>query len=152
MPIGLIAQILGQNGGEETVGELLSQRKRELRDVQEPSFGAILDAACRLRSRKQLSRARHVLFMAGIPLNIAEIVCVFVWAKFGIWQWFALWLAANIAIGALLIRSYARKTAYICPQCHAVFRLPMREMLFTRHTPETRWLRSPQCGRTDFCT
>lgn len=25
MPIGLIAQILGQNGGKETVGELLSQ-------------------------------------------------------------------------------------------------------------------------------
>lgn len=130
----------------------LEQLQRELRDVQEPSFGGIQDAACRLRRCKQPSRARRVSFVAGIPLNVAEIVCVFVWARFGIRQWSALWLATDIAIGALLIRFYARKTACICLQCHAVFRPPMREMLVACHMPATRWLRCTQCGRTGFCT
>ena len=56
-----------------------------------------------------------------------------------------------IPFGIWAIRYYYRKTAYICPQCHEVFRPTMKEMIFANHTPKTRKLTCTKCGHHGFC-
>ena len=44
-----------------------------------------------------------------------------------------------------------REIAYICPQCHEVFKPSFKEMLLAKHTPKTRRLTCAKCGRRGFC-
>lgn len=46
---------------------------------------------------------------------------------------------------------YYQHCAYICPQCHAIVHSPLKECLFSAHTPKTRKLTCPSCGRKGFC-
>ena len=46
---------------------------------------------------------------------------------------------------------YYRNTAYICPQCHEIFKPSFREMFWASHTPKTRKLTCVKCGHKGFC-
>ena len=49
------------------------------------------------------------------------------------------------------VRYYHRKVAYICPQCHSIFRPGMKEFTFASHTLRTRRLTCTCCGHKGFC-
>ena len=50
----------------------------------------------------------------------------------------------------IMERDY-RNVAYICPQCHEVFRPSIKEVFFAKHTPKTRRLTCAKCGHHGFC-
>ena len=60
-------------------------------------------------------------------------------------------LAAAIPVIIWLIRYYYRNIAYICPECHEVFKLAMKEFIFTSHTLKTRKLTCVKCGHKGYC-
>ena len=41
--------------------------------------------------------------------------------------------------------------AYICPQCHEVFKPKFKAAFFAYHTPTTRKLTCPKCGHKGHC-
>lgn len=129
----------------------LEQLQRELKSVDNFSVESIGDIAYRMENRKKLRKVRATLVLVGIPLNLAEIAAVVLWILKGIWWPFALWVLADIGAGLWLFRFYGRRVAYICPQCHAVFRPGNRDLFFTYHTPNTRKLTCPHCGGKGFC-
>lgn len=138
---------------DESMAKLnkLEELKRELKSIGHFSVEAIGDAAYMMENKKKLKKVRMVLFSFGIPMGIAEITTIALWIAKGIWQPCAVWLAADIILGICLSRYYYLRTAYICPQCHTVFRPAFKEAFRARHTPNTRRLTCTYCRHYGFC-
>lgn len=49
------------------------------------------------------------------------------------------------------VQYYWKHVSYLCPQCHTVFKPKKKEFFFASHTPATRKLTCPCCGRKGFC-
>ena len=77
------------------------------------------------------------MILPAIPLGILQWAAILLWIFKGIWWSFIAWVVLVIPFGFWATRYYYRKTAYICPQCHEVFRPTMEEMIFANHTLKT---------------
>lgn len=129
----------------------LEELKRELKGVEHISVESIGDIAYIMENKKKLKKVRMVMLAVGIPINIIEVVSIVLWIVKGIWWPFVLWLVLDIILGVWVSRYYYRRVAYICPQCHTVFKPVFKEMFWARHTPNTRKLTCTDCGHHGFC-
>lgn len=135
----------------QTKLDMLAQIKRELKDIPHFSVESIGDIAHKMENRKKLQSLRAVLLITGLPISLAEIAVIALWIAFGIWQPFLLWLLIDILFGVWISRYYFKRVAYICPQCHEIFKPVFKEAFFARHTPKLRKLTCIHCGHKGFC-
>lgn len=136
---------------DQTKLNKLEELKRGLKDVENISVESIGDIAYIMENKKKLKKVRMVMLGVGLPINIIEIAAIVLWIVKGIWLPFVLWLVMDIVFGVLISRYYYRQVAYICPQCHAVFRPAFKDMFWAKHTPNTRKLTCTSCGHRGFC-
>ena len=158
-PETVIHLLLGQQ--EKALSEEIAQRQekrnklemleRELKSVENFSVESIGDIAYIMENKKKLRKVHMVLLGVGIPVDIVEIASIVLWIVKGIWWPFLLWLVIDIAIGIWLSTYYFNRTAYICPNCHTVFKPVFREAFWARHTPNARKLTCTGCGHHGFC-
>ena len=172
LPINAIAQLLAEENPENVISILLQQQeealreelrereeklqileslKQELKSVEHFSVESIGDIAYRMEHKKKLRRVHAVMLAVGIPLELIEIATLLLWIFRGIWWPFALGLAVEIVGAVFITRYYFSRVAYICPECHEVFRPKFREAFWANHTPRTRRLTCPHCGHKGFC-
>ena len=172
LSIDSIANLLTDDNAGSVIGILLEQQSRLLRDeiaerkekllaieqlMQElkslPQFSveAIGDVAFTMKQHNQLRKVHMTMVAIGIFMDILQIASLLLWIFGGIWWPFAVCLPIVILCGILLTRLYYNKTAYICPQCHEVFRPKRMQFLFSAHTPRTRKLTCTGCGHEGFC-
>ena len=172
LSINAIAQLLAEENPENVISILLQQQeealreelrereeklqileslKQELKSVEHFSVESIGDIAYRMEHKKKLRRVHAVMLAVGIPLEMIEIATLLLWIFRGIWWPFALGLAVEIAGAVFITRYYFSRVAYICPECHEVFRPKFREAFWANHTPRTRRLTCPHCGHKGFC-
>ncbi len=129
----------------------LDELKKGLRTVSSFSLETIGDIAAIMENKKKLDRLYRILILTGVPLAILQLTAILLWIFKGDWRLFVVWLMAAIPYGILASRHVHRNVAYICPQCHAVFRPPLKEMVFAKHTLKTRRLTCVKCGHHGFC-
>lgn len=129
----------------------LEQLKHEIKTLADFSVESLGDIALVMENKKKLRKVRAILFSVGIPLNLAEIASILLWILTGIWWPFVLWLIGDIILGTILIRYYYRHVAYICPQCHNVFRPIFKEFFWGKHTTNTRKCTCTHCGHHGYC-
>ena len=129
----------------------LADLKKGLKDASSFSIKTIGDIATVMEGKKKLSAVHRNLILSAIPLGILQWASILLWILKGIWWPFVVWVVLVIPYGIWATRYYYRNTAYICPQCHEVFRPAFREMLFAKHTPKTRKLTCTKCGHHGFC-
>lgn len=172
IPIGAISQILSEEDPGSVISLLLEQQeqdlkaeiserqeklqkleilKRELKSVETVSVESIGDIAYIMSNKKKLKRIHANLLIGGIPITIFQWVSIVLWITKGWWQLFVLWLVLSIPCAILLSKYYFGHVAYICPQCHSVFRPSFKEALWAKHTPATRKLTCTDCGHRGFC-
>ena len=158
-PGSVIAVLLEQQEQvlQEEIGERrekldrLAELKSGLKTVSSFSIESIGDIATVMESKKKLNTMYRNVFLSGIPLGILQIVSILLWIFRGIWWPFVLWAVIAIPFAFFWTRYYYRHTAYICPQCHEVFRPSFKEAFFANHTPKTRKLTCVKCGHHGFC-
>ena len=131
--------------------EKLEALRRELKSAGEISVESIGDIACTMTNNNKLKKVRRTLFLTAIPVAILEIAGILLWVLKDIWWVFALYVIVAIPWGIVISRYYFKNTAYLCPQCHTVFKPTFREVFFARHTPKTRKLTCTHCGHKGFC-
>ena len=158
-PGSVIALLLQQQ--KESVQEELSQcrerlallegMERELQRVERFSLDSLGDIACVMEGKKALRRLHRTLVLTGLPVTVLQWAGVLLWILAGRWQLFALHCPLALGYGVWVSRYYFRRVAYICPQCHQVFRPTLKEAFWARHTPTLRRLRCPCCGHKGFC-
>ena len=146
---------------EQVLREEISERREKLNRLEElkkcvestSSFSVetIGDIATIMEGQKKMSAMHRNMILTGLPLSLLQIASILLWIFKGIWWPFVIWALAAIPWGILWSRYYYRHTAYICPQCHEVFRPTFKEAFFANHTPKTRKLTCVKCGHKGFC-
>ena len=129
----------------------LTELRKGLKDTSSFSIKTIGDIAIVMERKRKLSAVHRNMILPAIPLGILQWAAILLWIFKGIWWPFAAWVILVIPFGILTVRYYHRNVAYICPQCHEVFRPTMKEMFFASHTPKTRKLTCTKCGHHGFC-
>ena len=158
-PGSVISVLLAQQEQllQEEIGERrekldrLTELKKGLKDTAPFSLETIGDIANTMESKKKLTAVHRNMILPAIPLGILQWVAILLWIFKGIWWPFIAWVVLVIPFGFWATRYYYRKTDYICPQCHEVFRPTMKEMIFANHTPKARKLTCTKCGYHGFC-
>lgn len=129
----------------------LSELKAGLKSVSEFSVESIGDIAYIMTNKKELRKIHATLLVTAIPLGILQWSSIILWAAKGIWWLFLVWVLVAIPYAVCLTRWYFKKVAYICPQCHTVFKPTFKEAFWANHTPVTRKLTCPSCAHHGFC-
>lgn len=172
LPINSIGKLLSEKNPQEVISLLLDEQekelsaeiaekqsqldkleelKRSLKKVEHFSVESIGDVACIMKNKKELRKMRMIMLAVGMAMNIVEIGTLALWIWKGIWQPFAMGMCLVVALAVWVSFFYYKRVAYICPQCHTVFRSTFKEMFLARHTPNTRRLTCVSCGHHGFC-
>ena len=129
----------------------LEELKKELKGKDIFYVESIGDVAYTMKNRDKLKSLYRRLLITGIPVGIMQ------WGSiiygFITWTWwpFLVYLVIGIPYVIWASKYYFKRVAYICPQCHTVFKPGFKEAFFARHTPKTRKLTCTECGHKGFC-
>ena len=172
LPLGSIGEILEAENADRVTGLLLDQQseqlkleinqkqeqldkvlmlQQELKNHQKPSVETLTDIACMMEHRKKLKRLYTTLIVCTAPLKLVQIATIIYWLRTGVWYPFAIEFALEAALVWPMTRYIYQRVAYICPECHTVFRPAIREMIWARHTMRTRKLTCTHCGYKGYC-
>ena len=172
LPIDSISQLLSEDDPGSVISLLLEQQekdikteineceeklhkleelKSELKNVKEFSVESIGDIAYTMSNKKKLKRIHMNLLMVGLPITILQWGSIILWITKGFWWLFVIWAVIAIPYGIWGSQYYFKNVAYICPQCHTIFKPTFKEAFFANHTPATRKLTCTSCGHHGFC-
>ena len=172
VPINKIGELFREEHPEKVIAILLDQQeqllreeiaegqkklaltegiRRELKEVKHFSVEAIGDIAYVMKDKHKLRNMRWLMLLLGIPVTTLQWVSIILWIMKGIWWLFALWAVTAVVYGVFVSVYYFNHVAYICPECHGVFRSPFREMFWAYHTPKMRRLTCTKCGHKGMC-
>ena len=129
----------------------LETLRRELRSTEVRTVESIGDIAKTMQGKKKLQKMRWTMLLTGIPAAALQWAAIILGIVRGSWWLLGVWAPVAVVYGVLASRYYFKNVAYLCPQCHKVFRPAIREAFFARHTPNTRRLTCTGCGHHGFC-
>lgn len=171
-PINSIAALFSEEKPESIISILLEQQeqtlreelaecqaklgliegiKRELKEIESFSVESIGDIAHFMKRKNKLSKMRWTMVLTGIPVTALQLTSIVLWITNGLWWLFAIWALVAIPWGICISKYYFDHVAYICPECHEVFKPKFKETFWAYHTPKMRRLTCPKCGRKGLC-
>lgn len=143
------------------LNEELEEKKRQvekienilqgIRGTKEYSLNLIGDMAKRMERKKKLKKVHRIMLTVGILAEIVEVATLILWIKTGIWVPFAIGMILVVIMSIWICKFYFEKVSFICPDCHTIFIPKFKENFWARHTPNTRKLTCPSCGRKSYC-
>ena len=158
-PGSIISILLDEQ--ERTLLEELSERKRklelidgirrEMREIESFSVESIGDIAHVVKQKNKLKKMRWTMLLTGIPVTALQWTSIVLWITNGLWWLFVIWAAVATVWGVAISKYYFDHAAYICPECHEVFKPKFWESFWAYHTPRMRRLRCPKCGYRGLC-
>ena len=158
-PHNIISVLLDEQ--EQTLREELSERqakleliegiKRELKEIEKFSVESIVDIAHMMKQKKKLTKMRWTMVITGMPISVFQLTSIVLWITNGLWWLFAIWACAAVAWGVAVSVYYFGHVAYICPECHEIFKPKIKEAFWAYHTPRMRRLTCPKCARKGLC-
>lgn len=167
-----IASIYQQDNGENIIKALIDERifaiekeveeqKIKLQDAK--SFreqlkvlpvitpASMPNIAYILKRKERLKHYRIQLLIIGIIVGIIQGASLVYSLFSGKWWIYLVFEVLVIIFGSILFKKYMHIVAYICPECHTVFRPNGKEVFWARHTYRTRKLTCPCCNKKGFC-
>ena len=172
LPINSIGELFAEEHPEKVISILLDQQeqtlreeleeqqkklsivetiKRELKEVKNFSVESIGDIAFVMKNKNKLRKMRLTMVLTGIPVTALQLTSIVLWITNGLWWLFVIWALVAIPWGICVSKYYFNHVAYICPECHEVFKPKMKEAFWAYHTPKMRRLTCPKCGRKGLC-
>lgn len=172
MSINTIGELLAEEHPEKVIHILLDQQieilkdeinehqhklekveslQKHLKEEQDFSVESIGDIAYQMENKKKLRNVRRNMIIAAVPTLMIEITAIVYSIVIHAWWPFLTYLVLAAIWAVPYSKYYFNKIAYICPECHHVFKPSIKEALFANHTPTTRKLTCPGCGKKSFC-
>ncbi|MBQ7390572.1 MAG: MerR family transcriptional regulator [Clostridia bacterium] len=172
LPINSISALFAEKKPENIISILLEQQeqvlreelsecqakldltlgiKRELKEIDTFSVESIGDIAHVMKQKNKLNKMRWTMLLTGIPVTALQWTSIVLWITNGLWWLFVAWALVAIPWGICVSKYYFNHVAYICPECHEMFKPKMKEALWAYHTPKMRRLICPKCGRKGLC-
>ena len=125
--------------------------KRELKEIPNFSVESIGDIAYLMKNKDKLRKMRWTMVLTGIPVTALQWTSIILWITNGLWWLFIVWACVAVPWGIAVSIYYYKHVAYICPECHEIFRPRFKEMFWAYHTPKMRRLTCPRCGHKGLC-
>lgn len=172
IPINSIGEIMNAPNAENVISLLLEQQlmiveeelaerqnrktaiqtiQKEMKNFKNFSIENLNDIAYQVKNKKKMNRVRGIVLAIGVLVELIEVGTLILGFSQGIWWPFAIGLIVIIALAIFVVRFYYQNTAYICPECHEVFKPGKWDFFFANHTPTTRKLHCSACGHHGFC-
>ena len=172
VPINSIGELFAEEHPEKVISILLDQQeqtlreeleeqqkklsivetiKRELKEVKNFSVESIGDIAFVMKNKNKLRKMRLTMVLTGIPVTALQWVSIILWITHGLWWLFVIWACVAIPWGSIVSINYFKRVAYICPECHEVFKPKLKEVFWAYHTPKMRRLTCTKCGHRGLC-
>ena len=172
LPINSISELFNEEYPEKIISVLLDQQeqilreeiaegqkklsiietiKRELKEIENFSVESIGDIAHIMKQNNNLAKMRWITVLTGIPVTALQWTSIVLWITHGLWWLFAIWVCVAVPWGIVVSINYFKRVAYICPECHEVFRPRFKEVFWAYHTPKMRRLTCPKCGHKGLC-
>ena len=172
LPINSISELLNEENPQNIISVILEQQeknlkneieerqkqldivdsiKSEMKELENFSVQSIGDIAHLMKNKKQLKKLRIIMVATGIPAALALWTSLLLALTMGLWWLLAVCGALYVACGILISCYYFSNIAYICPNCHKVFKPSFKEVFFASHTPKMRRLTCPQCNNKGLC-
>lgn len=146
------AQALAEEIGERREKlDKLEALQRELKAVEAFSVESIGDIAFTMSNKTKLKRIHRSMLLIGLPIAVLQWAGIALTITRGWWWLLVVWAAVAIPYAIWASKTYYDHTAYICPQCHKVFKPTFRQVFWASHTPSTRKLTCPDCGHRGYC-
>lgn len=172
IPINSISEILSSSNAEKVISLLLEEQllmlqeeiaekekqretitdmQKELKGIKNFSLENLNDIAYQMKNKKKLRKVHITVLIIGIIMDIIEVGTFILGITKGIWLPFIIGMIIVIALGVLISKYYFDSVAYICPECHEIFKPSFKQAFWARHTPKTRKLTCTKCGYHGFC-
>ena len=172
IPINSISEILSSSNAEKVISLLLEEQlhmlqgeiaekekqretitgmQKELKGIKNFSLENLNDIAYQMKNKKKLRKVHITVLIIGIIMDIIEVGTFILGITKGIWLPFIIGMVIVIALGVLISKYYFDSVAYICPECHEIFKPSFKQAFWARHTPKTRKLTCTKCGYHGFC-
>lgn len=130
---------------------IVETMKRELKEIPSFSVESIGDIAYVMKNKNKLRKMRMCMVLTGIPVTALQWISIILWITNGLWWLFVIWACVALPWGILVSKYYFDHVAYICPECHEVFKPRLKEAFWAYHTPKMRRLTCPKCGYKGLC-
>lgn len=131
--------------------DILETIEKEMKSIESFSIDSIIDIASIMKNKDKLRKLHLIILVTGLPVSIFQWASIILWIVKGTWWLFPIWLFTAVIYAIFFCRFYFARVAYICPECHEVFKPSLKEAFFAMHTPKTRKLTCPKCGRKGLC-
>ena len=131
--------------------DIIEGIRQELKKVDDFSVESIGDIAYAMENKKNMKKLHAILLITGAPISIVQWTSIIVWIATGTWWPVIVWILLLIPYSIWILKFYFKRVAYICPQCHEVFKPDFKEVVWARHTPTLRKLTCTCCGYHGFC-
>ena len=172
LSINSITQLFAENNPEKVIHILLQQQKelledeisfrkeqldkietlqRELKSIDKFSVESIGDVAYQMENKKKLKKVKINMIIAAAPMLAIEIAAIVYAIIIHSWWPILTYLAIAVIWAIPFSKYYFGNVAYICPECHTVFKPALKEAFWAKHTPTTRKLTCTNCGHHGFC-
>lgn len=130
---------------------MLTDFRQELNGTSNFSVETIGDIAKIMSSKQKLKKIHLTMLLSGIPVTVLQWGSIILWIASGIWWPFAVWVCVAVPWAIVISRYYFNNVAYLCPECHTVFKPRFREAFWANHTPTLRKLTCTCCGHKSWC-
>ena len=131
--------------------EQVEQLRRELKNRETLPIEELGDVATLMDTRLELKRLRQRMLLLGILGDVINWSSILYGFTHRVWWPHLLCLIPVLALSVYILWDYFHSVLYICPECHRVFRPRFRTFFKAGHTPTTRKLKCPDCGKTGYC-
>ena len=131
--------------------EKLHELKEVVRLTENLSADLLSDRGHIMENKKKLKRTYTTILLVALPLTALQWATIALWILVGIWWPFVAQYALTIPAAVWISCYYFKRVSYICPQCNTIFSPRFKEAFFANHTPRTRKLVCPCCGKKSFC-
>jgi len=97
------------------------------------------------------SKGKPALTYTVIAVSAIVVLAFIGWLiKSQIWWGLGLYFGCG-AFGIIVSLLALKNIEYICPNCNAVTKPPLRKAFFTTGNMKVRWMKCPDCGEKNWC-
>lgn len=123
----------------------------EIRSAKTVTENTMQDIASQMKNKELHKKMLRTMIITAVIMGMIEYGTLIYAIASKIWWPFAAGMVIVAMMTVIMFRYYCKNAAFICPECHEVFRGKKKEILWAAHTMKTRKLTCPHCGKKSFC-